>query len=198
MLEPDKGIFCSMERENSSELLKSTQTCSETLTLRLSQDRAITALLQCRSVAAAARQAKVGQSTLRRWLREDQDFQTALRCLREQALTHAAMRLQESASVAVDTLYGLLASKDRIEPGRASLIRTAIDFAFRSGAHSDLVERIAALENAPRPKSTDTFLPEGNQIGQGNGSAKDAGSWCKETEPPKRNGSNGSHSIKAP
>ena len=191
MLEPDKGIFCSMGRENSSELLKSTQTCSETLGLRLSQERAITALLQCGSVAAAARQAKVGQSTLRRWLREDEGFQAALRCLREQALAHASMRLQESASLAVDALYRLLASKERIEPGRASLIRTAIDFAFRSGAHSDLAERIAAIENAPQPKDTDTSQLDGNQIGQKDGSAESAGPWCKETDPAMRKGSIG-------
>jgi transposase-like protein len=177
-----------MGRENSSELLKSAQICSETLGLRLSQQRAITALLQCRSVAAAAKQAGVGQSTLRRWLREDEDFQTALRCLREQALAHASMRLQESASLAVDTLYRLLASKDRIEPGRASLIRTAIDFAFRSGAHSDLAERISAIENAPQPKDKDTSQLEGNQIGQHDGSDENSDSWCKETEPAMRKG----------
>ena len=44
----------------------------------------------------------------------------------------------------------LIQSKDRIEVGRASLVRTAIDLAFRSGAYSDLAERVAALEdNAP-------------------------------------------------
>ena len=44
----------------------------------------------------------------------------------------------------------LIQSKNRIEVGRASLVRTAIDLAFRSGAYSDLAERVTSLEeNAP-------------------------------------------------
>ncbi len=38
------------------------------------QERAILAMLTGRSIAAAARQADVGQSTLRRWIREDDNF----------------------------------------------------------------------------------------------------------------------------
>ena len=48
------------------------------------QERAIRAMLTAPSVAAAARQADVGQSTLRRWLREDDNFQTELRQIREE------------------------------------------------------------------------------------------------------------------
>ena len=50
------------------------------------QERAIRPMLTERSIAAAARQANVGQSTLRRWLREDDNFQNKLRQLREEAL----------------------------------------------------------------------------------------------------------------
>ena len=78
------------------------------------------ALVEARSTVATARTAGVGESSIRRWLREDERFQTKLRQLREEALSHA------------------------------SLVRTAINFAFRSDAYSDLSERIAALEdNAP-------------------------------------------------
>ncbi len=108
------------------------------------------ALLEARSVAAAARKARVGDSTLRRWLREDEGFQTKLRQLREEALSHASLRLQHGASRAVEAMLNLIESKDRIEVGRASLVRAAIDLAFRSGAYSDLADRVAVLEdNAP-------------------------------------------------
>ena len=43
-------------------------------------------------------------------------------------------------SGAIESVSGLLASRRRIEPGRASLIRTVIDFAYRSNAHSDLAQ----------------------------------------------------------
>ena len=42
------------------------------------QQRAIAALLECRSVAEAAASAKVGERTLYRWIAEDQAFKNAL------------------------------------------------------------------------------------------------------------------------
>ena len=118
-----------------------------------SQQRALVALLEARSIVAAARQARVGESSIRRWLRENEVFQTQLRQLREEALSHASLRLQHGASRAVEAMLNLFESKDRIEVGRASLVRAAIDLAFRSGAYSDLAERVATLEeNAPHPE----------------------------------------------
>ncbi len=111
-----------------------------------SQERAIEALLASRSIAAAARQAKVGESSLRRWLREDDNFQDKLRRLREQALSHAALQLQEGVSKAVGILYDLMEREKRVEPGRASLIRTALDYGFRSSIYSDVIERMKTLE----------------------------------------------------
>ena len=111
-----------------------------------SQERAIQALLASRSIAAAARQAKVGESSLRRWLREDDNFQDKLRRLREQSLSHAALQLQEGVSKAVGILYDLIEREKRVEPGRASLIRTALDYGFRSSIYSDVIERLKTVE----------------------------------------------------
>ncbi len=111
-----------------------------------SQERAIKALLTSRSIAAAARQAEVGESSLRRWLREDDNFQDKLRRLREQSLSHAALQLQEGVSKAVGILYDLIERDKRIEPGRASLIRAAVDFGFRSSVYSDVIERLKTVE----------------------------------------------------
>ncbi len=102
------------------------------------QDRALKALLDSPSIVAAARKAEVGESTLRLWLREDENFQAKLRQIREETLSHTTTRLQQEAERALDSVSSLLASKRRIEAGRASLIRTVIDFAYRSNAHSDL------------------------------------------------------------
>ena len=111
-----------------------------------SQERAIQALLTSRSIAAAARKADVGESSLRRWLREDDNFQDKLRRLREQSLSHAALQLQEGVSKAVGILYDLIEREKRVEPGRASLIRTALDYGFRSSIYSDVIERLKTVE----------------------------------------------------
>ena len=83
-----------------------------------SQERAVTAMLTARSIAAAARAAEVGESSLRRWLRQDENFQTKLRGLREEALSQGALKLQSGVPEAVETLYRLIARDKGVEPGR--------------------------------------------------------------------------------
>ena len=58
-------------------------------------------MLTARSIAAAARAAEVGESSLRRWLRQDENFQTKLRGLREEALSQGALKLQNGVPEAV-------------------------------------------------------------------------------------------------
>ena len=111
-----------------------------------SQERAIEALLTARSIAAAAREANVGESTLRRWLREDKNFQRKLRGIREESLSHAALQLQNGVSKAVGTLYDLIGRDKGVEPGRASLVRTALEYAYRANVYSDVIERMKILE----------------------------------------------------
>ena len=112
------------------------------------QDRALMALLEAPSIVAAAHKAEVGESTLRQWLREDENFQAMLRLIRHETLSHVTTRLQQEAEKALESASNMLASKRRIEPGRASLIRTLLDFAFRSNAHSDIAGVVRSLETA--------------------------------------------------
>ncbi len=119
------------------------------------QDRALKALLDSPSIVAAARKAEVGESTLRLWLREDENFQAKLRQIREETLSHTTTRLQQEAERALDSVSSLLASKRRIEAGRASLIRTVIDFAYRSNAHSDLAGAVRSLESDRKNRAQD-------------------------------------------
>ena len=48
--------------------------------------------------------------------------------------------------MAVGILYDLIEREKRVEPGRASLIRTALDFGFRSSVYNDVIERMKTLE----------------------------------------------------
>ncbi len=147
----DRNDGLTAQRLNGSTVLNQSNDRNDGLTP--SQERAIKALLKSRSIAAAARQAKVGESSLRRWLREDDNFQDKLRRLREQSLSHAALQLQEGVSKAVGILYDLMEREKRVEPGRASLIRTALDYGFRSSIYSDVIERVKTLENKKTAES---------------------------------------------
>ena len=117
-----------------------------------SQERAVTAMLTARSIAAAARAAEVGESSLRRWLRQDENFQTKLRGLREEALSQGALKLQNGVPEAVETLYRLIARDKGVEPGRASLVRTALEFAYRSSVYNDVTERLKIVEKQAAEK----------------------------------------------
>ena len=57
--------------------------------LRPSQIRAITALMESPSIVAAAEKAELNERTIRRWLRDDERFQAALRHIRTEALSQA-------------------------------------------------------------------------------------------------------------
>ena len=116
--------------------------------LKPSQARAVTVLLESPSIVAAARKAKVGESTLRCWLREDEHFQMTLRRLREEALTHASLRLQAKCLPSGRTHDRAHQFEGPHRTGRASIARTLLDFAFRAGAYSDLADRIRAIEQA--------------------------------------------------
>ena len=140
----DRNGGSTAQRLNGSTVLNQSNDRNDGLTP--SQERAIQAMLASRSIAAAARQADVGESSLRRWLREDDIFQDKLRRLREQSLSHAALQLQEGVSKAVGILYDLIDREKRVEPGRASLIRTALDYGFRSSVYNDVIERMKTLE----------------------------------------------------
>ena len=108
--------------------------------------RALVALLDSSSAAAAARKANVGERSIRRWIKEDASFRLKLRELRTELLTGTANKLQHDAFGAAEALKDLIQGKEKIEPGRAALIRTALDYAFKAGGYVDLVERVAALE----------------------------------------------------
>ena len=51
------------------------------------------------------------------------------------------------------TVHDLIGRDKRIEPGRSSLIRTALDYGFRSSIYSDVIERVKTLENKKTAES---------------------------------------------
>ena len=113
------------------------------------QQQALVAMVSAHSIAAAARHSGVSERWIHRWLRNDKAFQSKLRQLRQRSLDQASLQMQHVASDVVAVMHELIHSGRPIESGRAALIRTALDFAYRSGT---LADRIAGLEQAQKKK----------------------------------------------
>src|SRR4051812_23246340 len=77
------------------------------------QHAALSALLTSKTIGAAARQAKVGEATLRRWLTSDLAFQRAYRAARRAVMDTVITRIQQVAGKAVEALERNLAKGGR-------------------------------------------------------------------------------------
>lgn len=111
------------------------------------QTRASTALLAASSVAGAAREARIGERTLRRWLQEDPQFRTFYRRARSEMLAQATTRLQFASMRAVETLCELLNERSRPEV-RARVALGILAFAARGEELEGLAVRVDTLEMA--------------------------------------------------
>ena len=119
--------------------------------LTKAQERAIAALFESPSIDSAARRAGVELASLRRWMSDDEGFQSKMREIRRKTHSDMKKRLQEGALAAIDNLIDRAQAKKLIEPGRVLLLRTAIEFAFRPPRYyADIEERLTVLENQQR------------------------------------------------
>ena len=133
---------------------------------KLSQkmEQAVAALLSCRSVEDAARQAGIGTNTLRRWMRLP-EFEAAHREAREALLSQAIARLQGASGAAVTTVLKIMLSPDAPASTRLRAAEIVLEQAAKTTPIEDLevrpamVERSAGSKNCPsRPPAAITLL----------------------------------------
>ena len=115
--------------------------------LRRRQERSIQALLQEPTVALAAKAAKVGESTLWRYL-ADPDFLGRYRLARRSATEAAVALAQQAAAEAITTLRQELAGARAADRIRAAL--ALVDIAVRGVELVDLAQRVEAIERAQK------------------------------------------------
>ena len=114
-------------------------------------EAALTALLACPTIEAAAQQAGIAPATLRRWLAED-DFGRRYRSARRRVVEQAIAQLQQGTSEAVAALRrNLDCGTPSAEIAAAKAI---IDQAVKGVELVDLAERVAVLEHAAAAAST--------------------------------------------
>jgi hypothetical protein len=131
------------------------------------QERAIAALLTCRTIAEAAAAVGIAERTLAGWLKVPA-FASAYRAARRQVVELAVSRLQGVTGEAVDTLQGLLAAES--ESVRLGAAKGILEFAQQAVAIGDLLERVEALERG-RVSDGPTFGREAADPVGGNGHA---------------------------
>ncbi len=115
--------------------------------LKATQERAVLALLETPTIAAAAKQVGVDESTLRRW-RGEPEFMRALEEARREAFGAALFRIQGGTGKAVDALLSIVEDEQAKPQERISAARTLLDHAHRAEEALDVRQRLAVLEAA--------------------------------------------------
>ena len=110
------------------------------------KQRAIVALLVNATVKDAAKEARIGYTTLIRWMQEP-DFKAELRHAQSEQLGHATARLSGELTAAIATLSKI--HKDDSQPASARVRAAALvmDYFMKFTDAYDLTERVEALEN---------------------------------------------------
>jgi hypothetical protein len=122
------------------------------------QSAAVAALLGCKTIAAAAKRSKVAESTLRRWLTGDRQFQRAYRAARRAVMDATIGRVQQAAGAAVDALERNLTCGRPGDEIRAAL--GMLDHASRGLEVGDLLERVEELERLAAGGGGDGAAPQ--------------------------------------
>lgn len=117
----------------------------ETPNLTPKQEKAIMALLAEPTIKQAAETAGIGETTLHRWLNEE-DFSKAYKTARKNALGQTISRLQQVTTEAVDTLKDIMANKESPASSRVTAARTVLEMAFKAFEVDDLTEQLEELE----------------------------------------------------
>lgn len=111
------------------------------------QEQAISGLLATPTVSEAASAAGVGESTLRRWMKDD-GFAEEYRIARRQSVAAALSNLSRIGSQAVRTLEEVMSDTNATPSSRVSAAKAALDVIVKVCEQEDLERRVAAIEAA--------------------------------------------------
>lgn len=109
------------------------------------KERAIMAMLTAPTMKKAAFDAKIGETTLFRWLKLA-EFEKAYRQARRQAIDQTISRLQQASTHAVSTLQDVMGDETAPHSSKVSAARAILDISFKAFELDDLGARIETLE----------------------------------------------------
>jgi hypothetical protein len=110
------------------------------------QEKAIAALLTAPSVPAAAKKIKIGERTLWRWMKDEEDFKRAYTAARRELVRHAIVKVQAGMGKAVETLLSIMEDSEAPASSRVSAAKTMLEIGVKATEVDDLEKRIAEIE----------------------------------------------------
>jgi len=113
------------------------------------KEKAISALLSCRTIAEAANQAGVSERVIYNWLNEEA-FQSEYRRARWQAAGQAIARLQQISTEAAEALRSVFSDTEAPASARVSAAKAVLELSLRSLELENLEQRISILEETIR------------------------------------------------
>lgn len=120
--------------------------------LNRKQEIAVLALMTEPTLKEAASKVGVSETTIYRWMQLD-EFKTMFRNAKRQAVGQATARLQQSSTLAVETLNEIMANKKASPMARVTAAKTVLEFAYKAYELDDLSERLESLEEALNKES---------------------------------------------
>lgn len=109
------------------------------------KEKALQALLVCRTRAEAAKAAGIGESTLREYMK-DTEFVERYEAAFAGMVRDAAQQARQTLSPALSTLREIM--EDRAEPTQARITaaRSILEYSLKLTEQADIMEQIKALE----------------------------------------------------
>ena len=109
------------------------------------KEKALAALIRAPTRAAAAKEAGVGVSTLRRWMREDAAFRAAYKEALAELLEDASAQAKQNLTRALDVLAEVMESGENAQV-RITAARSALEYALKLSEAVDVQQRLDAVE----------------------------------------------------
>ncbi|WP_257349060.1 hypothetical protein [Pseudalkalibacillus decolorationis] len=116
------------------------------------QEIAVMALLTEPTIKQAAEKVQVNEATLYRWLQLE-GFQDMYKNAKRQAVEQATARLQQSSTLAVNTLNDVMSNPKAAAMARVTAAKTVLEFAYKAYELDELQERVEALEESLKENS---------------------------------------------
>lgn len=117
------------------------------LKLNAKQEKAIMALLTEPTIGQAAEKAGIGETTLYRWMKEE-EFDQAYKEARNHAFSQTISRIQQSTSNAVNTLNEIMENKESPASSRVTAAKTVLEMAIKAHEIENVVSRLDEMEKA--------------------------------------------------